>query len=135
MSQVVAERRIPPEWPTVLSEYWVDAAEVVRADAAEDERPGRDSLGITGHVRRLVRSAAYRVKWTRSRLQRQVLAASLACGCRLRRQRRTKTTHSHRHKVQHHQRRSSCYHRSRRRPPQRFNKRIRLRNQSRGIEL
>ena len=67
----------PREWPSGLTPYWIEQGELVDVALADDERPGRDSLGNAGHVRRVRETGVVAVQWPRSRGVRHLEGAGL----------------------------------------------------------
>jgi hypothetical protein len=65
-------------WPLQLSRYWIESAEVLAADANEEEKPGRDSLGNPGRVLVVRRSGRLGVRLPRGR----VVERMTTCGLR-----------------------------------------------------
>lgn len=57
-----------PGWPQELSSFWIDSAEVLSAEAAEEEKPGRDSLGNPGRVHVVKRQGRLGVRLPRGRV-------------------------------------------------------------------
>lgn len=65
-------------WPSQLSKYWIESAEVISTDANEEEKPGRDSLGNPGRVLVVRHSGRLGVRWPRGR----VVERMATCGLR-----------------------------------------------------
>lgn len=62
---------VPLDWPESLSQYWIPEAEILRVDTQDEERPGRDSLGNAGHIRKVCVTGVFGTRWPRSRIVRQ----------------------------------------------------------------
>ncbi len=77
MSEATAATKRPENWPDGLSHYWIDDATVVSTDLDEDERPGRDSLGNAGRIRRRAQHGKLSVHWPRGRVVRHLEDAGL----------------------------------------------------------
>jgi len=72
-----AKKSHPADWPDGLSHYWIDDAMVLATDLAEEERPGRDSLGNAGRIRSRTQHGKLTVHWPRGRVVRHLENAGL----------------------------------------------------------
>lgn len=77
MSDKSPDQDRPEDWPDGLSPYWIDEARVLSTDLAEEERPGRDSLGNAGRVRSHAQHGSMAVHWPRGRVVRHLEDAGL----------------------------------------------------------
>jgi hypothetical protein len=64
-------------WPSQLSKYWIESAEVLSADANEEEKPGRDSLGNPGRVLVVRHSGRLGVRMPRGRVVERMATCGL----------------------------------------------------------
>jgi len=77
MSETTVLKKRPEEWPDGLSPYWIEDATVLSTDLADEESPGRDSLGNAGHVRIHAQHGTLSVHWPRGRVVRHLEGAGL----------------------------------------------------------
>jgi hypothetical protein len=77
MSDTSVAKKSDQEWPDGLSPYWIEDATVLSTDLAEEERPGRDSLGNAGRVRSHAQHGTMTVHWPRGRVVRHLEDAGL----------------------------------------------------------
>ena len=68
----------PADWPEGLAPYWIEQAKVLDTAAAEEERPGRDSLGNAGSVRSRSETGKVTLHWPRGRVVRHLEGSGLA---------------------------------------------------------
>ncbi len=64
----MAPERTSQAWPAELATYWIESAEVLSADANEEEKPGRDTLGNPGRVHVVRNAGRLGVSWPRGRV-------------------------------------------------------------------
>lgn len=64
----MAPERTAQAWPAPLATYWIESAEVLSADANEEEKPGRDTLGNPGRVHVVRNAGRLGVAWPRGRV-------------------------------------------------------------------
>jgi hypothetical protein len=69
--------RATKDWPDTLAGYWIEDAEVLCAEANEQERPGHDSLGNPGRVSVVRHAGRLGVRWPRGRVVRRMEEAGL----------------------------------------------------------
>ena len=67
----------PDDWPKVFAKYWWEGAELLSYDASDDERAGRDSLGIPGRIRERRAVAIVRERRTHAVARRALEDAGL----------------------------------------------------------
>jgi len=77
MPESTAVKKRPEDWPEGLLHYWIEDATILSTDLAEDETPGRDSLGNAGRVRSHAQHGKLAVHWPRGRVVRHLEGTGL----------------------------------------------------------
>lgn len=73
----MAPERTSQAWPAQLATYWIESAEVLSADANEEEKPGRDTLGNPGRVHVVRNAGRLGVAWPRGRVVEKLQTCGL----------------------------------------------------------